>query len=168
MILLTIDPSGNFKEGKGTSGYAILESGVPTRLGEIKATDFGSDVKYWREHVDLIELEFPDSVVMEGYRLYNHRGMAASSQANSELETPQLIGALKLKCFQFQIPYHIQFASEVKSRWNDNVLVNTGVLERRGNRLYFNGKMTNDHQRDALRHGLHFWRYGDHGFKTSN
>lgn len=168
MKILAIDPSGNFKEGKGTSGVCDMENGEAKHLTEIKALDFSSDVAYWNRHVELIKMILPDQVVIEGYRLYNHRGMAASSQANSELETPQLIGAIKLRCYQLQIPLHVQFASEVKSRWSDDVLVNTGTLERRGNRLYFNDKMTNDHQRDALRHALHFWRYGNHEFKKTD
>lgn len=168
MIILAIDPSGNFKEGKGTSGLCLLKDKEIDTLWDIQARDYVKDVAYWHDHIYNIEKFHPDFVVIEGYRLYNHRGMAAASQANSELETSQLIGAIKLKCYEYSIPLHIQFASEVKSRWSDDVLVNTGTLERRGNRLYFNDRMTNDHQRDALRHALHFWRYGNHELKKTD
>lgn len=161
MKILVLDPSGNFKEGKGTTGYCTMIDGEPMFLGHIKSTEFDSAESYWNGVVGEIRTGHElDAVVMEGYRLYNHKGMAASTQANSELETPQLIGAIKLSCYQRGIPCHIQFAHEVKTRWSDDVLVNTGVLERKsGNRLYFDGKPTNNHQRDALRHAMHWWRY---------
>lgn len=81
-------------------------------------------------------------------------------QANSELETPQLIGILKLTCYQWKIPYNVQFASEVKTRWGEEVLVRLGILEQKGNRYYWNGQATNNHLRDSLKHCKHWWRYG--------
>lgn len=157
--VLAIDVSGNFKEGKGTSGLCFMEDGEPIRLDEIKATDFDRAEKYWQEHVLNIIKSNPDVVVMEGYRLYNHKGMAASTQANSELETPQLIGVIKYVCHERNIPLVIQFASEIKSRWSEDVLVSSGILAKTSSMYYFNGKRTSTHKRDALKHALHYWRY---------
>lgn len=159
--MMAFDPSGNWKEGKGTTGICILVNGEPRELHELKAKDFKTPEKYWLAHKRFIEAMEPDYVVMEGYRLYNHKGMKASTQANSELETPQLIGVLKVACLENHIPFHVQYATEVKARWSDNVLVNIGILERKaGNRLYFDGEATSNHKRDALRHALHYWKYG--------
>jgi hypothetical protein len=86
--------------------------------------------------------------------------MAASTQANSILETPQLIGILKLTAHSLKIPNQIYFAKDVKTRWSDDVLVNKGLLVPQGDRLLFNGRPTVTHERDALRHLMHFIRYG--------
>jgi hypothetical protein len=156
---VAFDPSGNFKEGKGTTGVCISIDGKQTELREIKASDYESDDAYWDAHVQLLQQEFPDHVTIEGYKLYNHKGKEAKMQANSELETPQLIGILKHWCYSLDIPYNVQFASEVKTRWSEDVLVRLGILEQKGNRYYWNGELTNAHKRDSLKHSNHFWRY---------
>lgn len=86
--------------------------------------------------------------------------MAASTQANSILETPQLIGILKLTAHSLKIPTQINFAKDVKTRWSDEVLIHKGILVQNGSRLLFNGRPTVTHERDALRHLMHFIRYG--------
>lgn len=157
---LSFDPSGNFVEGKGTTGFAIAVNDLPIEVGRIAATDYKKAVEYWKAHVDFIRKVKPDSMVMEGYRLYNHKGMAAASQANSILETPQLIGIVTLTAYSLQIPLKIQFAKDVKTRWSDDVLINKGILEKNGRYLNFKGKPTVTHERDALRHLMHYIRYG--------
>jgi|SRR6185312_3241864 len=152
-----MDVSGNFKEGMGTTGYAVMENGELDHVGQISANGFDSAESYWQEHVWLLSFEKPDHFVFEGYRLYNHRGQAASSQANSILETPQLIGALRLASYGLKIPFTIQYASQVKTRWSDSVLQHLGVLDT-SNR--FKGYATNTHKRDAIRHALHYNKYG--------
>ena len=156
MKILGIDPSGNFTEGKGTTGLCLLNDDVIVELEEVKAEKFSSVEEYWLEIKEWILSFYPDFVVMEGYRLYNHAGMAAETQANSTLETPQLIGVIRLLCHEFNIPLHIQYASEVKSRWSDKILQRKEYLDRKNK---WNGKSTNAHKRDALRHALHFRRY---------
>jgi hypothetical protein len=156
---IAIDPSGNFKEGQGTTGICISIDGEAKELKEIKASDYRTVDQYWMAHVTLLQREFPDHVTIEGYKLYNHKGKSASMQANSELETPQLIGILKHWCYSLDIPYNVQFASEVKTRWSEDVLVRLGILEQKGNRYYWNGELTNTHKRDSLKHSNHFWRY---------
>jgi hypothetical protein len=160
MKLIAFDPSGNWgKEGMGNTGICVMEDGVVKELTVLSAKDFSSEVEYWAAHVDYILREFPDYIVMEGYKLYNHKGTEAKMQANSELQTPQLIGVLKMVCYQEDIPYSVQFASDVKTRWQEPILVHLGHLEARKGFHYWNGKRTVTHQRDALKHALHFTKY---------
>lgn len=161
MKLLSLDISGNHgREGMGTTGIALLQDGNPVSLSEKQAKFYASEVEYWASHEDLIMGYWPDHVVVEGYKLYNHKGMAAKTQANSDLQTPQLLGVIKLVCFRLGIPLTVQYASEVKTRWSEDVLVRLGILEERKGRYYWNGELTSSHKRDALKHGLHFTRYG--------
>jgi hypothetical protein len=157
--LLTFDPSGNFYEGKGTTGVCVMVDGEVQDLLTISAKDFNSQEEYWAAHEDLIMKEWPDHFCCEGYRLYNHKGMSAKTQANSDLETPQLLGFLKMVCYRWEIPYTIQYASDVKTRWQEPILVHLGHLEAKSGFHYFKGKKTVTHQRDALKHALHWTRY---------
>ena len=164
MKIIACDPSGNWgREGMGTTGICIMVDGEVKELTELKAKDFSSEVEYWAAHEDYIQQQWPDHVRFEGYKLYNHKGMSASTQANSELQTPQLIGVLKLVCHRFKIPYSVKFASDIKTRWSEDVLVRAGILELKikGNKKYYywNGQLTSTHQRDSLKHALHYWRY---------
>ena len=157
--ILAFDPSGNSNhdagnEGWGTTGVALERNGTIV-LDEIKSNTFSSTLEYWLAVSDYIEVYQPDYVVIEGYKLYNHKGMSAQTQSNSTLMTSQLIGILRMQCYDLNIPCTIQYASDVKTRWSDKVLTHMGLLD--GNR--FNGKATNAHKRDALRHLMHFKRY---------
>lgn len=159
MRILAIDPSGNHdseKEGSGTTGLAYYVNGEVAQLAELKASDYNSTEEYWDALIATISMFGPDHVVFEGYRLYNHRGMSAQTQANSTLLTSQLIGALRLTFYHNEVPYSIQYAAEVKNRWSDAILIHNGYLEE-GNR--FKGKPTNAHKRDALRHLVHYLTY---------
>ena len=154
--ILAFDPSGNFHEGKGTTGTAYEDSAGNISLGQISAKDFSSAEEYWDEHIEAIQVGYPDHMVLEGYRLYHHKGQKADAQAKSILETPQLIGILRMTAFQMEIPLAIQYAADVKTRWNEDILVRKGYLEKKGNKYYFDGKPTTPHMRDALKHLLHF------------
>lgn len=161
MKILSFDPSGNFgKEGMGTTGTCVLENGDPVFLGQITAKSYLSEEAYWFTHLDFINAIEPDEIVIEGYKLYNHKGMKANTQANSELQTPQLIGAIKTYCYSKSIPLTVQFASDVKTRWSEKVLVAKGYLEEKNGRYRFMGSQTSTHKRDAMKHALHYWRYG--------
>jgi hypothetical protein len=158
--ILAWDPSGNFTEGKGTSGYAIsLDGNQAHKLGDIKATDYKTRQEYWFAHKELIEKQFPDYVVIESYRLFGHK---SKEQIGSSLETPQLIGYLEMVCYEMNIPTFLQDPS-TKSRHADDVLVKSGVIERKGSvthpKYYYRGELTNLHQRDALRHELYFKKF---------
>lgn len=159
MKIIALDISGNWKEGKGTTGICIMENGIPKQLDQIHAGDFESDVEYWNKHVQYLAAEDPQHIVIEGYKLYNHGSKRADMQTHSELETSQLLGALKLWAYSWGIPVTIQFASEIKTRWSESVLVKTGYLEEKNGRHYWDGQVLNQHKKDALKHALHWWRY---------
>jgi len=144
----------------GTTGFCLIQENRPVRLDEVSAKHSRTEVEHWQRHLNYIDTISPDVIVMEGYKLYNHKGMSASTQANSELQTPQLIGAIKTHCHQKSIPLAIQFASDVKTRWSEKVLAAKGYLQEKNGRYYFAGDQTNTHKRDAMKHGLHYMRYG--------
>jgi hypothetical protein len=160
---LSFDPSGNYEEGKGTTGYTLVENGRIIKLGEIKASESGSAEEYWNKHLILINEFAPAQVVFEGYRLYHHKGMNASKQANSVLETPQLIGVLRWYCSSIRLPYTIQYATDVKKRWSEEILVSKGLLNQltnnRGISYLFGTEVTSPHMRDSLKHMCHFMKY---------
>ena len=95
MKIVALDISGNFKEGKGTTGIAELIDGEVRCISSLSAKHHSSPEEYWHEVIRDTIFRQPNVVVIEGYMLYNHKGMNASTQANSDLETPQLLGALK-------------------------------------------------------------------------
>lgn len=156
--VLVFDPSGNFseREGKGSSGWAIFEDGELKDFGELTASYCGSLEEYFLQHEMTIDNKFPSTVVIESYKLQPSKSL---QQSWSALETPQLIGYMRMVCWKRRLEVIFQDPKD-KVRVNDDVLVHMGVLEQRGNRYYCQGRPTNLHMRDAIRHGVFFHRYG--------
>lgn len=155
MKVLAFDPSGNYNEGKGTTGWAIsLDDFPPSKLGQIAAEGYKSRQAYWFAHKELIESFFPDVCVIESYRLFGHK---SKEQIGSSLETPQMIGYLEMVCYELMIPVVYQDPT-TKSRHADDVLLKIGVIEKKSNKLYYKGELTNLHMRDALRHCMYYQR----------
>jgi hypothetical protein len=125
-FLLAIDPSGSYYEGKGTTGWCIFNCTDKriTKADNIEAVKFTAMADYWDAHIQLIE-KYRDRykerfcVIIEDFLLYAHK---ADSQINSHMETSKLIGVLQHYCWVHEIPYHMQSASEVKTRWADPIL----------------------------------------------
>ena len=96
-------------------------------------------------------------VVIEEFLLYASK---AKQQINSKMETSKLIGYLQMYCFSHNIPYTMQLAGEVVRRWADNILVHKNVIKQANGKLrnmyYALGRLTNDHERDAMRHAMHY------------
>lgn len=161
-VLIAIDPSGNFTEGRGTTGIGVFLDGKLTYTEAISATEFANMESYWTAHtqqlLDAVRAfwNFDAEVVCESYRLQRTKAM---SQSGSSLETPQLIGYLRMFCWEMEIPFTLQDPA-IKTRFNDDVLVNTGVVEKKGRSYFRNGKPITLHERDAIRHGLYYLRYG--------
>ena len=163
MYVLALDPSGNYDEGKGTTGWVFSENGKITKTGSLSANYYCSATDYWNAHLNLISSIRKDRrinnksfiIVIEDYLLYSQK---AHEQINSRMETSKLIGIIQHYCANHEIPYHMQLAAEVKKRWANDILLKTGVLERSGRGLKLTGTATyiNRHQIDALRHCLHF------------
>lgn len=160
--ILAFDPSGSFHEGKGTTGWAFIDS--DERLlerGYIPAKDYKCPEEYWDAHLDVIHKYYNRHkgdliIVIEDYVLYRDR---SDSQTNSQMETCRLLGLLLWKCWKLEQPYTLQLASTIKNRWSDELLIREGILERRGRDLihvqsgYSLGLI---HSRDAFRHALHY------------
>lgn len=154
MKILAMDPSGNFNEGKGTTGWALLdENGKIIACGQLLAVTFDQKELYWDNHLLLIDKLQPDVLVIEDFLLYANR---SQNQINSRFETPKLIGIIELFCWQHKIELAFQKASEVKLRWNDERLILKGFLSKSGNRYYAGGVQITEHIRDAIRHGVHY------------
>lgn len=156
MRVLCLDPSGNYKEGEGTTGWALFMNGELQFFGKVEAKNFPSQEAYWAAVSEAISKIFPDVVVCESYRLFEHK---AKQQSWSELETPQLIGHLRMVCWYRNIKFIFQDPND-KIRVADEQLVKMGVLEKKGNKYYCLGRPTVIHERDAIRHGIFYHRYG--------
>ncbi len=159
--ILSLDPSGSFHEGKGTTGYCFskIEGNELTILhhGDISAKDFNTRHEYWKAHETLIESvqEYKPTVVIEDYILYQDK---AQSQSNSSLETSRLIGILEYLCNLKQLNYTFQKAAAVKHRWTVDILINKNVLRYDKSRLYVvdTNNYVSRHCIDAIRHGVHY------------
>lgn len=157
MLVLAIDPSGSYYEGKGTTGWALFDS--KTRLlldyGNIKAADYSTVNDYYQAVSILIKPGM--HVVIEEYLLYANK---AKQQINSKMETSKLIGYLQMYCFSKGVKYTMQLAGEVVKRWADHILVHKGIIKQANGKLrnmyYALGRITNDHERDAMRHAMHY------------
>lgn len=151
--ILAIDPSGNFEEGKGQTGWSLFdEDGKIERFGLISAKNYNNKHEYWHTHAHLIETIQPDFVVFERFVLYATK---AKSQINSEMETPKLIGFLEMTLYYQNIPYTTQLAAEAKTRYTDDILVYKKYIRKDGNgRYYIDGINVAGHVIDSMRHGL--------------
>jgi len=164
--ILAIDPSGNFKEGKGITGWAVFEiaKNKVFETGTIKAEDYKTRTDYWQNHIALIHaVKHPVNtkhiVVMENFTLYGDR---ANSQINSELETPRLLGILELTCAKYFEKYVFQNASQVKNRWNNMILEHKGYIKKLNAKSYTlpdSDKILTNHELDAIRHAVHLYHF---------
>jgi len=159
--ILTLDPSGAYNEGKGTTGYSVwylnkLSKGYYlSKTGNVKAEDYANQNAYFNANIELIKEINPDVVVMEDFTLYANKAM---QQIGSTMETPQLIGIIKYYCAENNIDLVIQRAVDVKNRWSDKILIYKGVITRdtRGYCRDANGNRISRHAKDAIRHGMHY------------
>lgn len=169
-MILSFDPSGNFNEGKGITGYALLDelTGKITSTGEIDASEVLCAENHWARHLELIDSAHFGStnltVVCEDYMLYANR---AASQINSRFETPKLIGLMQYHCWKAGIPFYLQTAVSVKRRWPNYLLEKKEYLnvksyqkgEKTYDVCYINDKKIVDHIVDAIRHAVHFYTF---------
>ncbi len=162
--ILAFDPSGSFNEGKGTTGWVLMDA--KERLvarGYISAEDYKCAEEYWNAHLDLIRFNHKKYgtnliVVIEEYLLYKERSM---NQINSKMETCRLIGVMQYICWKLKQDYSMQLASSVKNRWSDELLLREQILYRNRNNLIHtesNLSLGLGHTRDAFRHAIHFAR----------
>lgn len=164
--VIVLDPSGSFKEGKGTTGIITMqlyEDGMYLKPACLYAKDFKTQTAYWNAHLKFIAEYMRTNglknvhLVVEDYLLY---GDKAVSQTNSRMETSQLIGVIKNYAYERNIPIIMQTAAQVKRRWTNDILAHKGYLKPVGKRWSLPGNhMLNRHQLDALRHGIHYYTF---------
>lgn len=130
--ILAFDISGNFLEGKGTTGYTLLnvQDNKLAEVGIVSANSAECQEEYWLNHILLIQRILKDygkDIVIrcEDYLLYAHK---ANNQIQSHFETPQLIGVIKYWCYVNNVPLFIRSASTVKSRWTNEILERKGYI----------------------------------------
>lgn len=159
--ILAVDPSGSFSEGKGTTGWCIFnsEKNKILLITYLQASNYTSACSYWGAHIDFlkdIHKQFPElMVVIEDYLLYATK---AEQQINSRMETSKLIGVLQQYCHDNKISYTMQNASEVKTRWSNEILAYKGFVKKVGNKWYTTESLMliNRHCMDAIRHAVHY------------
>ena len=162
-FIISFDPSGNWNEGKGTTGWCVFNSADDriTKCGEISAAAFDSLEKYWEAHIVLLHNLCDKygveniSVVLEDYLLYSNK---AKEQTNSRMETPQLLGVLKFYCWSQYIPYTLQTAAEVKIRWTNDILNYKKYIHKDGRNFRIIGQhgILSRHCLDSIRHAVHY------------
>ena len=156
-----IDPSGAFKEGKGTTGWCILDNRTNTllKVGTIAAKNYDNEIEYWNDHIEKIKWAHRHykslAISIEDYILYKSSAMA---QVNSQLETVQLLGIIKHFCYFNNLEVFIRPAVAVKTRWSDNILIHKGIITKIGQRYVVpeSKQAICEHERDSIRHAVHF------------
>ena len=162
MHTLALDISGQFHEGKGTTGWCLMRKSKQTNgkadytvlsTGILEATKFKTAEDYYNAHTKMIDhtkiFNKNFDVVVEDFILY---GAKANALTNSHMETSQLLGIIKLHCYNANIPCSAQTAVQVKTRWANRILEHKGFELPRS-----------EHEKDALRHAIHHltWRKPD-------
>jgi hypothetical protein len=153
--ILSIDPSGNYSEGKGKTGWVVRSDDNTFEFGTVKAEDYPTRVDYWFAVTLLIVKKAPSMVVVEDYRLYNTPATGAAVQSFSQLETPRLLGIIETTAQMNKIPIVFQMANTT-TPYTDDKLQKLGVITKEKNRWWFRGTAVNDHERSALRHLLRY------------
>ena len=161
--ILAIDPSGNFEEGKGTTGMCLFdaEENKILALKNITASDFTSKEDYWQEHINAINRVIMNPkyrktiIVIEDFMLDPKRAL---QQSHSRMETPKLIGIIQLHCSTHNIPYAMQRPTDVKNRWADYILEYKKYIVKYRNTYVLpdTNKSISRHCKDAIRHAVHY------------
>lgn len=166
-MIIALDPSGNWNEGKGTTGICYMdEFGNIINVDELSASKYESPEAYWNAHIVILQRMQQEvssmETIIEGFRLYATK---KNEQVNSQFETPQLIGVIRHWHYTTDTPLKITYATEVKIRWSDDILERTGYIYKKNGRRYLTAtdQLLNNHKTDALRHALHYYRYGRKG-----
>ena len=166
-LVLSIDPSGNFINGKGKTGLVLAEvdeEGFTVLLKEtIRAKDYDTHLEYWEAHMDCLDPEL-DMVIVEDFMVY-----PGVNQSYSYMETPRLIGVLQMHAHLLDIPITLQRAVETHM-FKEPILIERGILEKRRGRYWHDNRIYNDHERSALKHLLRWYKkeYGNGPIQKEN
>ena len=174
--VIGVDPSGNFVEGKGTTGIAVydIKTDKILRVDYISAKFASEQVQYWEMVIerlgDLVGKYGTKkcALAVEDYLLYAN---TAKAQINSTFETPQLIGVIKY-VFKGVCPVLFRNANTAKTRWTDDLLVRKKYLLVDKKLGYYiineDGETTQviEHSRDAVRHAIYCGKFEIKGGKV--
>jgi hypothetical protein len=163
-LILALDPSGSFYEGKGITGWCLFDKDTMQvkETGLIKSEVYPDAMTYYAAHIELLEyaaMICPKDkvlhIVFEDYLLYANK---AEAQINSRMETSQLLGILKYICWLRGYYYYTQPASLVKTRWENKVLVHKAYIKQKGRGWVLRGQdfYLSRHVLDAMRHAIHY------------
>lgn len=164
MLYIFVDPSGNFNEGKGHTGIASMtdDNWESLVLEDIAAKNYKSQMEYWHAVIGSIKalaLMYGTKschIIIESFQIRTNGFLLGKMP-----ETIMLIGALVWELSMLNISYTFQTPSQAKSRFKDDLLPRyiPNFEKRENGRFYYNGKQTNDHIRDALKHLLYYKKY---------
>jgi hypothetical protein len=148
-LVLSVDPSGNFIDGKGHTGLVVAEVSDDgfniVYKDTIRADKFDSRIAYWQAHADAVDPGV-SLMIIEDFMLYPH-----VKQGFSYMETPRVLGIMEFEAHKKEIPVVFQRAVDIAGL-SDDVLVARGILEKKKGRYWHNKKVYNDHERSALKH----------------
>ena len=168
--VIGVDPSGNFNEGKGHTGFAVYDRTENSVIATFttSAEDYKTvEEYYYQTWLTLFNLYlvYPGMVAIEDYRIYESK---SREQINSLVETPRILGYLTMKCWENNIPYKTRMAAAVKSRWTDEILEHNGYTRRTaltasyshckghsGYSIDCSDYRLMSHELDAIRHAVH-------------
>ena len=163
MRYIAVDPSGSFNEGKGHTGISIVDDwdwNTLTTLS-LSAKSYTNRHTYWKTIIDIVTRTCKDVVVIIESFVVRSNGFLVGKMP----ETSLLIGALVYELERLGIPYIFQSPSQAKTRFKDEYLgkyIPNYEMKIKSDKAYYyiNGIMTNDHERDSLKHLLYFMKYG--------
>lgn len=160
--ILALDPSGNYNEGKGTTGWCLYDTHTSKliKFGVIKAIKYNRMEDYWRAHLSLMDdlSGYGYTLVIEDFMLYANR---ATEQTNSRFETSKLIGLIQYECYVRGITIVLQTASAVKLRWSNQILVHKNLIQERKGRYWILETKLSEHCLDSIRHAVHYATFGN-------
>lgn len=114
-MILAIDPSGNFKNGKGQTGFfGMMKGNDNVRFyihGVIRARDFKTKEDYYNDIILHIKSNPVKTLIIEDFILYES---SAHSMTNQNLETSELIGAIEQVANERGIEVVRQRANQIK------------------------------------------------------
>lgn len=161
MRYIAVDPSGSFNEGKGHTGISIVDDWDWNTLKtySLSAKDYTERHLYWKDIIR--KATSNDTLVIIESFVVRSNGFLVGKMP----ETSLLIGALIWELEELGIPYVFQSPSQAKTRFKDEYLgkyIPNYTKETKSGKDYYylNGRMTNDHERDSLKHLLYYMKYG--------
>lgn len=169
-MILAIDPSGNFKNGKGQTGYFGVTQNVEKQnffiAGAVRAKDYDTKEDYYNDIILIIKSNPIKTLIVEDFILYES---SAHSMINQNLETSELIGIIEQTAKSLGIEVVRQRANLIKfSLKNEKVvksIINTQAKEEflitkrsTDGKVLWSIKDTriNNHIVDAIRHYAYY------------